>query len=137
MASRLKFHGAAGEVTGSMHLIEHNGKTIALDCGLFQGRRKDANEKNRSFPCKPSQIDAVVLSHAHIDHCGKLPRLVREGFTGPIYATSATVDLVKILLADSAHIQHEDAEYWNRKRVKRGDAPIEPLYSKTDVEDTL
>lgn len=137
MASRLRFHGAAGEVTGSMHLVEHNGKTISLDCGLFQGRRRDANEKNRTFPCKPSQIDAVVLSHAHIDHCGKLPRLVREGFSGPIYATFATCDLVKILLADSAHIQHEDAEYWNRKRVKRGDEPIEPLYSKADVEVTL
>ncbi|NOX59134.1 MAG: MBL fold metallo-hydrolase [Planctomycetes bacterium] len=137
MKPRLRFHGAAGEVTGSMHLIEANGKTVSLDCGLFQGKRKHANEKNRLFPCKGSQIDAVVLSHAHIDHCGRLPRLVHEGFNGPIYATSATCDLVKILLADSAHIQQEDAAYWNRKRVKRGDAPIEPLYAQEDVEKTL
>ena len=137
MKTELRFHGAAGEVTGSMHLIEHNGRTVALDCGLFQGRRAEANAKNRSFPCDPAGIDAVVLSHAHIDHCGKLPRLVRAGFSGPVYATPATCDLVNILLADSAHIQEEDAEYWNKKRVRRGDAPIEPLYTQDDVEEVV
>ncbi len=137
MKARLRFHGAAREVTGSMHLIEADGHTIALDCGLFQGRRKEANAKNRTFPLKPSRIDAVVLSHAHIDHCGKLPRLVREGFSGPIYATPATCDLVKLLLADSAHIQEEDAAYWNKKRVRRGDEPIEPLYTAADVEEAV
>ena len=137
MEAKLRFWGAAREVTGSMHLIERNGQTIALDCGLFQGHRAEANAKNRAFPCQPARINAVVLSHAHIDHCGKLPRLVREGFGGPIYATPATCDLVKILLADSAHIQQEDAEYWNKKRVRRGDAPIEPLYTREDVEKTV
>lgn len=137
MTAKLWFHGAAQEVTGSMHLIQRDGQTVALDCGMFQGRRRDANAKNRSFPCDPGAINAVVLSHAHIDHCGKLPRLVREGFSGPIFATPATCDLVKLLLADSAYIQQEDAAYWNRKRVKRGDAPIEPLYAQDDVEETV
>ena len=137
MKTTLRFHGAAGEVTGSMHLVEHDGHTVALDCGLFQGRRAEANARNRSFPCDPAGIDAVVLSHAHIDHCGKLPRLVRAGFSGAVYATPATCDLVKILLADSAYIQEEDAAYWNKKRVRRGDAPIEPLYTRDDVEEAI
>ncbi|NLX23208.1 MAG: MBL fold metallo-hydrolase [Phycisphaerae bacterium] len=136
MQARLKFHGAAREVTGSMHLIEANGYKLALDCGLNQGRRAEANEKNRTFPCRPQELNAVILSHAHIDHCGKLPRLVREGFQGQVYVTSPTRDLVKILLADSAHIQQEDANYWNKKRVKKGDAPIEPLYTQEDVDAT-
>jgi metallo-beta-lactamase family protein len=133
MQATLRFHGAAREVTGSMHLVEVNGRIIALDCGLFQGKRSDANAKNMSFPCPPAKIDAVILSHAHIDHCGKLPRLVRDGFKGPIYATSPTCDLTEILLADSAHIQHEDTLYWNKKRVLRGDKPIEPLYTVEDA----
>lgn len=137
MQANLRFYGAAREVTGSMHLLEANGHTIALDCGLFQGKRREAEEKNRQLPCRADKISAVVLSHAHIDHCGKLPKLVREGFSGPIYATPATRDLAEILLADSAHIQEEDAHYWNKKRVKRGDAPIEPLYTAADVEDTV
>jgi metallo-beta-lactamase family protein len=137
MGTRLWFHGATQEVTGSMHLIQNNGHTLALDCGLFQGRRQEADAKNRGFPCPPERIDAVVLSHAHIDHCGKLPRLVKGGFSGPIHATPATCDLVRILLADSAHIQEEDAFYWNKKRVKRGDTPIAPLYTLADVEATV
>lgn len=131
---RLRFFGAAGEVTGSMHLLEVNGQTIALDCGMFHGRRGEANAKNTSWPCPPSTISAVILSHPHIDHCGKLPRLVRDGFSGPIYATPAACDLASVMLADSAHIQEEDAIYWNKKRVARGDAPIEPLYTKVDAE---
>jgi len=137
MDAKLRFHGAAREVTGSMHLIEANGHTIAVDCGLFQGKRSESNKKNKSFPCDPAQIDAVLLTHAHIDHCGKLPRLVRDGFQGQIYATPAARDLVEILLADSAHIQEEDASYWNKKRIKRGDDPIEPLYTQEDVEATV
>jgi len=120
-----------------MHLLEVNGRTIALDCGLFHGRRSEANAKNQSFPCHPQRIDAVILSHAHIDHCGKLPRLVREGFEGPIYATPPTCDLADIMLADSAHIQYEDALYWNKKRVRRGDPPIEPLYTADDARDAV
>lgn len=134
MQARLRFYGAAREVTGSMHLLEVDGRTIALDCGLFQGKRSDANAKNQAFPCPPSKIDAVILSHAHIDHCGKLPRLVREGFNGPIYVTGATCDLANVMLADSAHIQYEDALYWNKKRVLRGDPPIEPLYTEEDAK---
>ncbi len=137
MNTRIRFHGAAREVTGSMHLIECNGRLLALDCGLFHGRREETNRKNRSFPCDPRKLDAVILSHAHIDHCGRLPRLVREGFDGPIYATSATCDLTEILLADSAYIQEEDAAYWNKKRVRRGDAPIAPLYTADDAAITF
>ncbi len=137
MKAQLRFHGAAREVTGSMHLIEANGDVVCLDCGLFQGRRAEANAKNRTLPCDPWSIGAVILTHAHIDHCGRLPLLVKSGFTGAIYATPATCDLAEVLLADSAHIQQEDAEYWNKKRVKKGDAPIEPLYSQEDVEDTV
>lgn len=136
MRARLHFYGAAQEVTGSMHLLEANGHTIALDCGLFQGRRSQSNEKNAVFPCEARAIDAVVLTHAHIDHCGRLPKLVREGFNGPIYTTPATRDLAEIVLADSAYIQQEDAVYWNKKRVPRGDAPIEPLYTLDDAAAT-
>lgn len=136
MDARLRFWGAAGEVTGSMHLIEVNGHTIAMDCGLYQGRRAVANEKNRALPCDPKRISAVILSHAHVDHCGKLPRLVHEGFAGPIYTTPPTRDLAEIVLADSAHIQEEDAAYWNKKRVRHGDPPIEPLYGQADVDAT-
>jgi metallo-beta-lactamase family protein len=137
MKAQLRFHGAAREVTGSMHIIEANGHVVCLDCGMFQGRRAEANTKNRSLPYDATKIDAVVLTHAHVDHCGRLPLLVKSGFRGAIYATPATRDLAEILLADSAHIQEEDAEYWNKKRVKKGDAPIEPIYTQEDVEDTV
>jgi len=137
MKARLRFYGAVKQVTGSMHLVETNGHLIAMDCGLFQGRRAQAAEQNRSFPFHPDKIDAVILSHAHIDHCGRLPKLVREGFEGPIYATPPTRDLAELLLADSAHIQEEDAAYWNKKRVPRGDPPIEPLYTADDVAVTV
>jgi metallo-beta-lactamase family protein len=134
---RLRFFGAAREVTGSMHLVEVDGRTIALDCGLFQGKRSEAELKNRELPGDAKAIDAVILSHAHLDHCGKLPRLVREGFVGPIYCTPATRDLAEIVMSDSAHIQEEDAEYWNKKRLKRGDQPIVPLYTQEHVDATV
>ncbi len=133
----LRFHGAAREVTGSMHLLEWNGHHVALDCGLFQGRRAEAREKNITYPCSPREMTAVILSHAHIDHSGKLPRLVRDGFEGPIYATPATKDLAEVMLADSAHIQSEDAVYFNKKRAKHGEPPIEPLYSPEDAEKAV
>lgn len=120
-----------------MHLLEANGYTVAMECGMFQGSRALANAKNRSFPCPPTALNAVLISHAHIDHCGKLPRLVREGYRGEIHATAATADLVEVLLADSAHIQQEDTLWWNKKRVKHGDAPIEPLYTQEDVAKTV
>src|SRR5262245_46466236 len=107
----LLFHGAAGEVTGSMHLVRIDGQWIALDCGMFQGRRADAEEKNRAWPMPPHELAAVVLSHAHIDHAGRLPKLVKDGFGGPIFCTHATRDLSAVMLPDSAHIQQEDVEY--------------------------
>ncbi len=134
---KLHFHGAAQTTTGSMHLIEFGGKRILLDCGLYQGNRKKAFEKNRNMPFDAKSIDAVVLSHAHIDHSGNLPSLVKRGFRGPIHATPATIDLCRIMLKDSAHIQEKDVEYVNRKRKKKGKKLFEPLYLQGDVDATL
>lgn len=130
------FWGAAGTVTGSMHLVRAGGKSILLDCGLFQGRRAESFQRNRDFPFKAKSIDAVVLSHAHIDHCGNLPNLLRRGFSGPIYCTPATRALAAVMLGDAAKIQVEDAVYLNRKRTK--DEPkVEPIYDARDVFRTL
>ena len=131
---RIRFHGAAQTVTGSQHLLEVNGSRILLDCGLFQGRRSETYERNRNHPFDPARIDAVILSHAHIDHSGNLPHLVKHNFNGPIYATKATVDLADIMLRDSGHIQESDAMFVNKKRAKRGEPPIEPLYTIEDAE---
>jgi metallo-beta-lactamase family protein len=139
---KLTFCGAAGEVTGSMHLVESGGKRILLDCGLNQGRRKESDRKNRNLPFEASSIDAVILSHAHIDHSGNLPTLVRKGFSGPIYTTPATVDLCNWMLRDTAHIQEKDAEFLNKRLEKRKAAGlengiVEPLYGMADAERTL
>ena len=139
---KLTFWGAAGTVTGSMHLLEADGKRILLDCGLAQGRRKDTDAKNRHLPFAASSIDAVVLSHAHIDHSGNLPTLVKNGFAGPIYSTPATIDLCNWMLRDTAHIQEHDAEFLNRRRERRKAAGLEnghvvPLYTMVDAEQTL
>lgn len=136
-APELLFHGAAGEVTGSMHLIRVEGRWIALDCGLFQGKRDDSEAKNRAWPMKPADISAVILSHAHIDHAGRLPKLARDGFDGPIYCTPATRDLCAIMLPDSAHIQEEDAFFLNKRRARKGLAPIEPLYDENDAVSAI
>ncbi len=130
------FWGAARTVTGSMHQLTANGKTVLLDCGLFQGRRSESAARNRDFPFRPKDISAVILSHAHVDHCGNLPNLVRRGFAGPIYCTPATRALAAVMLGDAAKIQEEDANYLNRKRAK--DEPkVEPLYDGRDVFRTL
>ena len=121
----LEFVGAAREVTGSCHILRVAGKTVVLDCGMFQGRRSESHEKNLRLPVEIEEIDAVVLSHAHIDHAGRLPFLVRHGYNGPIWCTPATRDLCAVMLADSAHIQEKDAEFLTR----RGKERIEPLYS--------
>lgn len=132
---KLKFCGAAGTTTGSQHLIEANGKRILLDCGLYQGSRKDAYDINCCFPhFDPKAIDSVVLSHAHIDHSGNLPNLCRKGFAGNIYSTFATRDLCQIMLADSARIQEGDTEWLNKKRAKEGLPPVDPLYTEIDAE---
>jgi metallo-beta-lactamase family protein len=123
------FSGAAREVTGSCHLLTVGEHTIALDCGMFQGRRSEAREKNAVLPFPPEQLSAIVLSHAHIDHAGRLPLLTRRGFTGTIWATPATRDLCAIMLADSAFIQEKDAAFLRR----RGREVSEPLYTQADV----
>jgi metallo-beta-lactamase family protein len=120
-----------------MHLLHIDGSTILLDCGLFQGRRAEANERNRHFPFDPASIAAVVLSHAHIDHSGNLPNLVKQGFTGPIWCTPATKDLCEIMLADSGHIQVKDAEFLNKKLSQQHLPPVEPLYTPEDAAAAL
>jgi len=134
---QIQFHGAAGGVTGSRHLLVVGGKRILLDCGLFQGRRKESIKLNHQFGFEPASVDAVVLSHAHIDHSGALPNLVRHGYEGPIHATFATADLLTYMLRDSAHIQESDVRYLNRRLRKKGKPEVEPLYTMEDAEDTL
>ena len=139
---KLTFWGAAGEVTGSMHLVESGGRRFLLDCGLHQGRRKEADRKNRNLPFPGSTIDAVVLSHAHIDHSGNLPTLVKNGFSGPVFSTPATIDLCHWMLRDTAHIHEKDAEFLNkrldhRKSIGLENGRVTPLYTMADAERTL
>jgi metallo-beta-lactamase family protein len=135
---RIRFLGAARTVTGSMHLLETSSGALLVDCGLFQGRRSEANQRNRNLPRATLGADAMILTHAHIDHSGNIPTLVKSGFKGKIYATSPTVDLAHSLLLDSAHIQESDAEYLNRKFGRDPDfVPIVPLYTRDDAERAL
>ncbi len=133
---QISFHGAAREVTGSMHLIEANGQRVLLDCGLYQGRRADTYERNLNFPFDPASIDALVLSHAHIDHSGNIPNLVKQGFSGNVWCTAATRNLCTYMLMDGGYIQEKDAEYLNKKRGP--DEPkIEPIYTREDARRAL
>ena len=132
---RISFHGAAHTVTGSQHLLEINGHRLLLDCGLYQGRRSETYSRNLNFAHDPTKVDAVILSHAHIDHAGNLPNLVKNGYSGPIYATRSTVDLATIMLADSGRIQESDAAWVNKKRARRGESPIDPLYTEIDARE--
>lgn len=135
---KLTFWGAAKTVTGSKHLLElENGTRLLMDCGLTQGRRAEADRLNRKLPFDARTIDAVLLSHAHIDHSGLLPKLYRDGFRGRIYATHATRDLCGLLLLDSAHIQEKDIEFVNKLRRRKGEPPAEPLYAMEDAEGVL
>ncbi|MDX1419214.1 MAG: MBL fold metallo-hydrolase [Rubricoccaceae bacterium] len=139
---KLTFWGAARTVTGSQHLVtvEHGeaaGRQLLLDCGLYQGRRAEANARNRSFAADPAALEAVVLSHAHIDHSGLLPRLWREGFRGTVYCTHATRDLCALMLRDSGYIQEKDAEFYNRRIRKKGEPAVEPLYDVGDAEGVM
>ena len=134
---RIHFFGATRTTTGSMYLIEVNGKRLLLECGLFQGHREESVQRNCCFPFDPKQVDAVVLSHAHIDHAGNLPNLVKQGYTGNIYCTFATRDLSGIMLVDSAHIQVADAAFVSKQRAKKHLPPVEPLYSDADAAQAL
>ena len=131
---RLSFHGAARMVTGSKHLLELNdGTKILLDCGMFQGNPKESDKLNRKFGFNPAEVDYLILSHAHIDHCGLIPRFVGEGFKGKIFCTSATFELAQILLLDSAHIHESDAKYLNKRKKREGKDEVEPIYTIDDV----
>ncbi len=134
---KITFHGAVKSVTGSRHLLEVNGSRVLLDCGLYQGRRFESEARNREFPFQPDSIDAVVLSHAHIDHSGNLPNLVKQGFRGPIHATRATASLLDPMLMDSAFIQERDVDYLNKRLIRKKNKPVAPLYTQDDVAKTL
>lgn len=137
MATTIKFCGGAGTVTGSMHLIATDKAKLLIDVGLFQGRRDAAYAINSEFPCCPSHLDCCVISHAHIDHCGNFPTLVRKGFRAKAYLTPSTRDLCQYMLPDSGHIQEEDVKYANKINRRRGLPPREPLYTRADAEKAL
>jgi len=130
---QLSFLGAAQTVTGSQHLLEVNGHKIMLDCGMYQGPRKEMVQRNRSFHFDLGALDAMLLSHAHIDHSGNLPNLVKSGYRGPIYAQRASSHLTRIMLEDAAHIQEADAEHINRRRSRQGGPRVDPLYTARDA----
>lgn len=134
---KIHFFGAARTTTGSMYLLEINGKRLLLECGLFQGHREETTRRNCTFPFDPKQIHAVVLSHAHIDHAGNLPNLAKQGYEGPIHCTDATRDLCSIMLIDSAHIQEQDALFVSKTRAKKHQPPVEPLYRIPDAEKAI
>lgn len=133
----IQFHGAVQTVTGSQHLISLQGRQILLDCGLYQGRRADTYQRNLHFPFDPADIDVLVLSHAHIDHSGNIPNLVKQGFRGDIVCTAVTRDLCNIMLRDSAKIQESDVQYVNKKRQRQGQPPVKPLYTTQDALESL
>ncbi len=133
----LSFHGAAGGVTGSCHLLQANGKQILIDCGMFQGSHDLDEENANHFGFDPREIDILLLTHAHLDHCGRIPLLVKHGFRGEIITTSATRELVKLVLMDSANLHVEEARRKGRRHQRRGDMPPEPLYDVPDVLETL
>jgi metallo-beta-lactamase family protein len=134
---KITFTGAVRDVTGSRHLVETNGHRVLLDCGLFQGRRKDTYERNLNFPFDPASLDMLILSHAHIDHIGNVPNLVKKGFKGDIHCTLATADLTQVMLMDSAMIQENDTAFVNKMHKKRNEALIKPLYTREDIPPVL
>lgn len=134
---RIQFLGAVRSVTGSMHLLTINGSRILLDCGLYQGRRQESFERNRKLPFDSRTIDTLILSHAHIDHSGNIPSLVKNGFQGNIYTTPASRDLCSAMLRDAGHIQEYDAYYVSKKRARKGLPPVEPLYTIEDATASL
>ena len=125
---KIHFLGATRTTTGSTYLLEINGKRLLLECGLYQGHREETTRRNCNFPFDPRQVDAVLLSHAHIDHAGNLPNFAKHGYDGPIHCTQATADLCTIMLVDSAHIQEQDALFVSKWHAKKHLPPVEPLY---------
>ena len=134
---KIKFTGAAGTVTGSCHYIEYGSKKLLLDCGQFQGKKDVEKLNEEGFPFDPSEIDYLILSHAHIDHSGRIPLLVKNGFKGKIFSSSPTYDLCTIMLMDSAHIHEMEAEWKSQKSMRKGGEPVEPLYTTEDARDSL
>src|SRR5947208_3606925 len=137
---RIQFCGADRTVTGSCHLLEINGTRVILDCGMYQGERALARELNNKLPDDATKLDAVILSHGHLDHCGKLPVLSKAGYQGPIYCTPATAEVTRVVLEDAGKIQEEDAEYLNRRARDPNDPnnpPVQPLYKVVDAHDVL
>ncbi len=134
---KIKFYGAARQVTGSMHLIEKDGFKLLLDCGMQQGKRKESFERNRNFPFSPSEINSIILSHAHIDHSGNIPTIIVQGYKGSVFCTHATKDLCDLMLPDSAYVQLKDLEYVNKKREKQGKKLFEPLYTVEQAQGAL
>jgi metallo-beta-lactamase family protein len=134
---KLICYGAAETVTGSMHLLEANGARILFDCGLYQGKRQESFERNRHIPFDAASIDVLILSHAHLDHVGNIPSLVKSGFRGHIFCTQATADVARVMLLDSAKIQEHDTAYVNRKRAAQHEPPVEPLYTTAEAVASL
>ena len=137
MDAELEFFGAAGEVTGSLHILRTPGHNVLLECGLIQGGRAAEKRNHDPFPLPVDEIDAVILSHAHIDHSGRVPLLVKRGYRGPIHAQNATGALCGIMLPDSGYLNEKDAEWESKKRRKQGKGPVEPLYTREDAEASL
>ena len=135
--TNLTFFGATGQVTGSCYLLENNNFRLLLDCGLFQGSKDTEAQNTADFPFDPSSIDAVVLSHAHLDHCGRLPKLVKDGFKGKVFLTEASFSLLELMLRDAVHIQIRDTEWENKRRQRAGKKLLDPLYDLNDVEALL
>ncbi len=133
----IRFCGAAQDVTGSQFLITANGATVLVDCGLFQGRRHESYERNQTFLFDPSSVDAVLVTHAHMDHSGNIPNLVKRGFTGSVYTTEATAELCKILLRDSAYLQERDVYWVNKIRARQHEPPMEVLYTAAEAEASM
>ncbi|MCB1870241.1 MAG: MBL fold metallo-hydrolase, partial [Gammaproteobacteria bacterium] len=133
----IEFYGATSGVTGSCHILRANGQTLLLDCGLIQGRREEMENNRNPFPFAPDEISAVVLSHGHIDHSGRIPLLVKQGYAGPIYTQNATADLCEILLQDAAFLQEKDAQYENKWRKRKKKPLIDPLYTVEDASAAL
>ncbi|MFH0954380.1 MAG: MBL fold metallo-hydrolase [Verrucomicrobiota bacterium] len=134
---KIHFLGGVDTVTGSRHLVEADGTLVLCDCGLFQGHRKQAREINSRFNFDPARLNAAVVSHAHVDHCGNVPTLVQQGYRNPIYSTTATAALCEIMLRDAAHIQEQDAAYLNQKKNRKGMEPVVPLYTVKDTDNAL